>query len=66
MDFIEAIEENLGKKAEKQLLPMQPGDVAATCADVQDLANNLHYKPNTKVQEGIKRFVEWYRAYYKL
>ena len=66
MDFIEAIEENLGKKAEKQLLPMQPGDVAANCADVQDLANNLHYKPNTKVQEGIKRFVEWYRAYYKL
>ena len=66
MDFIEAIEENLGKKAEKQLLPMQPGDVAATCADVQDLVNNLHYKPNTKVQEGIKRFVEWYRAYYKL
>ena len=66
LDFIEAIEDNLGKKAEKQLLPMQPGDVAATCADVQDLVNNLHYKPNTKVQEGIKRFVEWYRGYYKL
>ena len=65
LDFIEAIEDNLGKKAEKQLLPMQPGDVAATCADVQDLVNNLHYKPNTKVQEGIKRFVEWYRGYYK-
>lgn len=65
LDFIEAIEDNLGKKAEKQLLPMQPGDVAATCADVQDLVNNLHYKPNTKVQEGIKRFVEWYREYYK-
>ncbi|HTN08603.1 NAD-dependent epimerase [Agriterribacter sp.] len=65
LDFIEAIEDSLGKKAEKQFLPMQPGDVAATCADVQDLVNNLHYKPDTKVQEGIQRFIEWYRGYYK-
>ena len=66
LDFIEAIEISLGKKAEKQFLPMQPGDVAATCADVQDLVDNLQYKPDTKVQEGIQRFIEWYREYYKL
>lgn len=66
MDFIEAIEESLGKKAQKQLLPMQPGDVAATCADVQDLIKDLHYKPNTKVSDGIQRFIEWYRDYYKV
>ena len=65
MDFIEAIEEALGKKAEKQLLPMQPGDVASTCADVEDLVRDQHYKPDTKVGEGIQNFIEWYRAYYK-
>lgn len=66
LNFIEAIEENLGKKAEKQLMPMQPGDVAATCADVQDLVKNLQYRPDTKVEVGIKRFVDWYRDYYKV
>lgn len=66
LNFIEAIEENLGKKAEKQLMPMQPGDVAATCADVQDLVKNLQYRPDTKVEVGIKRFVDWYREYYKV
>lgn len=66
LDFIEAIETCIGKKAEKQLMPMQPGDVAATCADVQDLVKNLGYKPNTRVQDGIRRFVEWYRDYYKV
>jgi UDP-glucuronate 4-epimerase len=66
LDFIEAIEEALGKKAEKQLLPMQPGDVAATCANVEDLVRNLHYKPDTKVGEGIKKFIEWYRDYYNV
>ncbi|MBX3256703.1 MAG: NAD-dependent epimerase [Chitinophagaceae bacterium] len=65
MEFIEAIEEHLGKKAEKELLPMQPGDVAATCADVQDLVTDLHYQPQTKVPAGIKNFIEWYRDYYK-
>ncbi|MCO5238537.1 MAG: NAD-dependent epimerase [Chitinophagaceae bacterium] len=66
LNFIEAIEENIGKKAEKQLMPMQPGDVAATCADVQDLVKNLQYRPDTKVEVGIKRFVDWYREYYKV
>ncbi|MGN6437753.1 MAG: NAD-dependent epimerase [Agriterribacter sp.] len=65
MEFIEAIEAHLGKKAEKEMLPMQPGDVAATCADVQDLVADLNYKPQTKVSTGIKNFVEWYREYYK-
>ena len=65
MDFIEAIESALGKKAEKQMMPMQPGDVAATCADVQDLVRNLHYKPETKVKEGVNYFIEWYTEYYK-
>ncbi len=64
MDFIEAIEAALGKKAEKQMMPMQPGDVAATCADVQDLVRNLHYKPETKVKEGVNRFIEWYTQYH--
>ncbi|MGN6494448.1 MAG: NAD-dependent epimerase [Agriterribacter sp.] len=65
MEFIDAIEAHLGKKAEKEMLPMQPGDVAATCADVQDLVADLNYKPQTKVATGIKNFVEWYREYYK-
>lgn len=65
MDFIAAIEENLGKEAKKEFLPMQPGDVPATWADVSDLESELGYKPNTTVKEGVKRFVEWYREYFK-
>lgn len=64
MDFIEAIEQSLGIKAEKNFLPLQAGDVPATWANVDDLVEDLGYKPETKVQEGIKRFVEWYRTYY--
>ena len=64
LDFIEAIEKNLGKSAEKEFLPMQPGDVAATAADVSDLVENLGYKPNTSVKTGIEQFVKWYRTYY--
>ena len=66
MDFVEAIETSLGKKAEKELMPMQPGDVAATCADVQDLVADLHYKPETRVKDGIERFITWYRGYYNV
>ena len=65
MDFISAIEETLGKTAEKQLLPMQPGDVPATKADVADLVEDLGYKPATPVKEGIEKFLEWYKAYFK-
>lgn len=65
-EFIEAIEKSLGKKAIKELLPMQPGDVVATSADVSDLEADTGYKPATSVQTGIQRFIEWYRAYYQV
>ena len=64
MDFIEAIEESLGKKAIKNYMPLQDGDVSATWADVEDLVLNLKYKPETKVYDGIRRFIEWYEIYY--
>ena len=64
MRYIEVLEECLGKKAEKNFLPMQPGDVPATYADVDDLMRDVGFKPNTPIEEGIKRFVEWYRQYY--
>ncbi|HMO39134.1 MAG TPA: NAD-dependent epimerase [Saprospiraceae bacterium] len=64
MDFIEAIEQALGRTAHKEMLPIQPGDVAATYADVHDLVEDLGYKPATPVRTGIERFIEWYRNYY--
>ena len=66
LDFIEAIEDALGKRAVKNFLPMQPGDVPATWADVADLAADFGYQPSTPVEEGIRRFVEWYKKYYKI
>ena len=65
MRFIELIEENLGIKAEKNLLPMQPGDVQDTWADAEDLANDVGYQPSTSIEVGVKNFVEWYLEYYK-
>jgi UDP-glucuronate 4-epimerase len=62
--YIEVLEECLGRKAQMELLPLQPGDVPDTLADVEGLARDLGYRPNTPVEEGVKRFVEWYRAYY--
>jgi UDP-glucuronate 4-epimerase len=64
MRFIEVLEEKLGKKAEKNFLPMQPGDVPATYADVADLSADTGFAPSTPIETGIARFVEWYRAYY--
>lgn len=64
MKFIEVLEEALGKKAKKNLLPLQPGDVPATYADVQGLMRDVDFKPNTSIEVGIGRFVEWYRGYY--
>ena len=64
MDYIEALEEAIGKKAVKNLLPMQPGDVRGTWADVSDLVEDLGYKPNTSVKEGVRRFVDWYKEFY--
>jgi UDP-glucuronate 4-epimerase len=66
MHFIEVLEHCLGKKAEKNLLPMQPGDVPETCADVEDLMQDVGFRPDTPVATGIARFVEWYRSYYKV
>ncbi|MGH8594159.1 MAG: NAD-dependent epimerase [Gammaproteobacteria bacterium] len=64
MHFIEVLETCLGKKAEKKLLPLQPGDVPDTYADVDDLAKDLGYRPSTTVEEGVPRFVEWYKDFY--
>ncbi len=66
MEFIAAIEEAVGRKAEKNMLPMQPGDVPATWADVDDLARDVGYRPATPIREGIRRFVTWYREYYRV
>jgi len=63
--FIEVLEEKLGRKAVRNLLPIQPGDVPATCADVDDLMRDAGFRPKTTIEEGIGRFVDWYREYYK-
>jgi UDP-glucuronate 4-epimerase len=62
--YIEVLEECLGRRAEKILLPLQPGDVPDTYADVEELTRDTGYKPATPVEVGIARFVEWYRAFY--
>lgn len=64
MAFIEAIEAALGKEAQKELLPMQPGDVETTYADASALVEEFGYKPGTSVEEGIGKFVDWYKDYY--
>ncbi|TVP53988.1 MAG: NAD-dependent epimerase [Halomonadaceae bacterium] len=63
--FIEVLEDCLGKKAEKNFLPLQPGDVPATYADVQDLITDVGYQPDTSVETGIRNFVDWYQDFYK-
>src|SRR5688572_5549613 len=64
--YIETLEKCLGKKAERNLLPLQLGDVPDTYADVEDLVRDVGYRPATTVEEGVRRFVEWYRGYYKV
>lgn len=59
------LEDKLGRKAEKNMMPMQPGDVPDTWADVEDLVADVGYRPDTPVEEGVGRFVEWYLSYYK-
>jgi len=66
MDFIEAIEDELGVKAEKNLMPIQPGDVEKTWADVSGLMNDFNYKPDTNIRVGVKKFIDWYKDFYKL
>jgi UDP-glucuronate 4-epimerase len=63
--YIEVLEDCLGKKAEKIFKPIQPGDVPDTFADVSELVNEMGYRPDTPVEVGVARFVDWYRGYYK-
>ena len=65
MDFIATIEKYMGKEAKKEMYPMQMGDVQRTWADVSELINDYNYKPSTSTEEGIKKFVSWYKEYYK-
>jgi len=65
MRYIEVLEENLGKIAKKKMMPMQPGDVPATVADIRKL-RKLGWKPTTRIEQGIKNFVTWYKEYYKV
>ncbi len=62
--FIETLERLLGRTAEKNMLPMQPGDVPVTCADIDDLGRDTGFRPHTPIETGLSRFVEWYREYY--
>ena len=64
--FVRIIEENLGMEAKKEYLPMQPGDVPATYADIDDLARDFGFHPGTSIEDGLRRFVSWYRDYYKV
>ena len=66
MDYIGTLEKALGKTAEKEFLPLQPGDVPDTYADVYDLVEQFHYKPSTTIEDGISNFVNWYKAYHKI
>jgi UDP-glucuronate 4-epimerase len=64
--LIEVLEGALGKQAIKNLLPMQPGDVPATYADVEDLSRDVGFAPDTPLELGVRRFVDWYREFYKV
>lgn len=64
LDYVAAIEEATGLKSIREYLPMQPGDVPDTCADVSDLEREMGYSPNTPVREGVEQFVRWYRSYH--
>ncbi|WP_319777596.1 NAD-dependent epimerase [Maridesulfovibrio sp.] len=66
MRYIEVLEDCIGKKAEKNMMPLQAGDVPSTYANVDDLVRDVNFKPETTVEEGIAKFVEWYRNYYNV
>jgi UDP-glucuronate 4-epimerase len=66
MRYIEIIEECLGRKAEKNLLPLQPGDVPDTWADTEALAADVGYQPATPIEEGVRNFVDWYLEFYSI
>lgn len=64
MDFIHAIENTLGMKARMNMIPIQPGEVEKTWADVQELIRNFDYSPSIPIEEGVRKFIDWYRSYY--
>ncbi|SOC44713.1 NAD-dependent epimerase [Salinicoccus kekensis] len=66
MEFIEAIEKRLGKKSKKNFMDLQPGDVPETYANVEDLYNNINFKPETNIQDGVDNFIDWYLEYYNI
>ncbi len=66
LQFIEIIEQKLGKKAIKNFLPLQDGDVPETYADVSDLIREIDFKPATPIEEGVTKFIEWYKEYYHI
>ena len=66
LDFIAAIEEGLGKNAKRNMMPIQPGDVPATAADIEKSKELLGFNPKTHIKEGIKNFLSWYRDYYSV
>ena len=66
MKYIETLEKCLGKKAKKNFLPMQKGDVPATCANVDDLEREVGFRPATSIETGIRNFVEWYQQFYNV
>ena len=66
MEFIRLIEEELGMEAQKNMMPLQPGDVPATSADIQKSKEMLGFSPKTSIREGIHNFLVWYREYYKV
>ena len=65
MDYISVLERCLGRQARKEYLPMQPGDVYETYADVRELMNDYGFKPSTTIEEGLGRFAEWFLSYYQ-
>ena len=66
MDYVKMVEQSVGKEAKKEFLPMQPGDVRASLADISKARKMLGYEPKTTIREGVPKFVEWYREYYKI
>ena len=66
MDYIDALEKALGKKAKINFLPLQPGDVPDTYANVENLNKNFNYKPSTSVIDGVSNFIKWYKSYYQI
>ena len=65
MKFIEILEDCLGIKAKKNLMPIQPGDVPVTCANIDDFIEDIGFRPSTPIEKGIEKFVEWYKEYHK-